>query len=323
MLAVSRLNVWFEGRGSRVHAVRDVSLQLHRGGSLGLIGESGCGKTTTALAILGLLPPNAAVRGQVLFDGEDVLERGEQSCRPHRWVDVAMVFQSAMNALNPVRTIGRQLTEVMEFHGIAAGKNARARTADLLARVGLRSGVASSYPHELSGGMRQRAAIALALSCRPKVLLADEPTTAIDVIAQAQVLELLRRLTIEDHVALLFISHDLAVVAQMCREAAVMYAGKIIESGPIGPLCEDPRHPYTRALLSATPDLEAADKEAIVSLRGSAPRLDRGFSACSFAPRCPRAFAKCQAAEPNLIDLGAGRQAACFLNELPVPAVSR
>lgn len=320
VLEVIDLNVWFSGRDQLVHAVQGVNFQLQAGTSVGLIGESGCGKTTLALAILGLLPANATVSGQVLFSGENILETGEASCRPHRWIDIAMVFQGAMNALNPVRTVGRQLIEVMEFHEIAEGSAARSRMAELLRRVGLRSAVASSYPHELSGGMRQRAAIALALSCRPKVLLADEPTTAIDVIAQAQVLRLLRQVSIEERLALLFISHDLAVVAQMCEAAVVMYAGKIVESAPIQLLCEEPRHPYTSALLSATPDLETPDRTSIVALGGNAPRLDRKIHGCSFAPRCPHAFENCLGTAPNLIDLGAGRQAACFLNEIGLTA---
>lgn len=318
VLQVVDLNIWFQ-RGRRpVHAVRGVTLDLHAGRSMGLIGESGCGKTTLALAILGLLPSNAAISGQVLLGGENILEKGDYTCRPHRWVDIAMVFQGAMNALNPVRTIGRQIVEVMEFHQIATGRAAVDRVLDLLNQVGLRPVIASSYPHELSGGMRQRAAIALALSCRPKVLLADEPTTALDVIAQAQVLRLLRQIAAQQNLAVLFISHDLAVVAQMCDTGSVMYAGKIVESAPLTSLCENPRHPYTRALLAATPDLVKHDKARVSSLKGSAPRLDRAIHGCAFAPRCPQAFATCLDRAPDLIDLGASRRAACFLNELPM-----
>jgi peptide/nickel transport system ATP-binding protein len=323
VLEVVDLNVWFSTHSQRVHAVQGVDLQLSSGSSVGLIGESGCGKTTLALAILGLLPANATLAGQVLFEGKDILENGERSVRPHRWVDIAMVFQGAMNALNPVRTVGRQIVEVIEYHGAAQGKVARSRMSELLGRVGLRSSVANSYPHELSGGMRQRAAIALALSCRPKVLLADEPTTAIDVIAQAQVLRLLQEISVEEHLALLFISHDLAVVAQMCDAAAVMYAGKIVERAPIRLLCDEPRHPYTAALLKATPDLQSQTKQRMAALLGSAPRLDREIVGCSFAPRCPHAFATCLKAAPRLIDLGVERQAACFLNELSLTEAKR
>lgn len=315
VVQVVDLNVWFDTGRQPVHAVRGVNLEMYAGRSMGLVGESGCGKTTLALAILGLLPSNAMVSGQVLLRGQDILAEGELSCRPHRWVEIAMVFQGAMNALNPVRTIGRQIVEVMEFHHVAAGRAAADRMSDLLRRVGLRASVASSFPHELSGGMRQRASIALALSCRPTVLVADEPTTALDVIAQAQVLALLHQISMEENLALLFISHDLPVVAQMCDVASVMYAGKIVESAPIAALCRDPRHPYTRALLLATPDLDSRDKERVVSLKGSAPRLDREIHGCAFAPRCPQAFATCRERAPDLIDLGANRRAACFLNE--------
>ena len=315
VIQVVDLNVWFDMAGQAVHAVRGVSLDLHAGRSMGLVGESGCGKTSVALAILGLLPSNALVSGKVLLMGRDILEGGELSCRPHRWVDVAMVFQGAMNALNPVRTIGRQIVEVMEFHKIATGKAAANRAADLLRRVGLGSSVASSFPHELSGGMRQRALIALALSCRPKVLLADEPTTALDVIAQAQVLKLIYQISKDEDLALLFISHDLAVVSQTCDSASVMYAGKVVESAPIAALTNDARHPYTRALLSATPDLDMERGERPISLKGGAPRLDREIHGCPFAPRCPRVFATCTERPPNLVDLGASHRAACFLNE--------
>lgn len=323
VVQVVDLNIWFVAAGQPVHAVRGVNLDLHPGRSMGLVGESGCGKTSLALAILGLLPSNAIVGGRVLFMGKDILEDGELSCRPHRWVDIAMVFQGAMNALNPVRTIGRQIVEVMEFHKIASGKAAANRVADLLRRVGLTSTVASSFPHELSGGMRQRAVIALALSCRPKVLVADEPTTALDVIAQAQVLRLLNQISNEEDLALLFISHDLAVVAQTCDSASVMYAGKVVESAPLAALSRDPRHPYTRALLSATPDLDSQHRERPLSLKGSAPRLDREIHGCAFAPRCTQAFETCIERSPDLIDLGASRRAACFLNQPEVVGLTR
>src|SRR5207245_190873 len=194
---------------------------------------SGCGKTTTVLALMGLLPPNASVAGSVLLEGEDVLRGGEDSIRPHRWKDVAMVFQGAMNALNPVKTVGSQIVEPIVFHGLASGASARKMARDLLEMVGIAPSRADRFPHEFSGGMRQRAAIAMALACNPKVLLADEPTTALDVMVQAQILELLVRLTEDLGLAMILVTHDLPVVAQVCRRAAVMYAGKVAESGPI------------------------------------------------------------------------------------------
>ena len=256
LLEVRDLHVWFDlPHGGSLHAVQGVSFQLESGGRLGLVGESGCGKTTTVLAVLGLLPSSASVAGQVLFNGEDILAAGEDSIRPHRWVDIAIVFQGAMNALNPVKTVGWQIGEVLELHGVASGDRTRARVGELLESVGIAAERANRYPHEFSGGMRQRAAIAMALACKPSVLIADEPTTALDVMVQAQILELLDSLCRDYGLALLLVTHDLPVVAQLCDQAAVMYAGEIVERGPVETLYHGPCHPYTRLLFAATPDL--------------------------------------------------------------------
>ncbi|HEX2045175.1 MAG TPA: ABC transporter ATP-binding protein [Gaiellaceae bacterium] len=313
VLEVEGLHVWFELDGGReLHAVRGVDLALEGGERLGLVGESGCGKTTTILAVMGLLPPNASVAGRVLLDGEDVLARGERSARPHRWRDVAMVFQGAMNAFNPVQRIGDQIAEPMELHGIAEGKQARRRAAELLERVGIPPARASRYPHEFSGGMRQRAAIAMALACNPKVLLADEPTTALDVMVQAQILEVLTALADDFRLAVVLVTHDLPVVAQVCSRAAVMYAGEIVETGPVDALYHEPRHPYTRLLYAATPELHGAGE--LASIPGTPPRLDRPMAGCPFRPRCDSAFAPCAEVHPPLDAVGAGRAAACHLN---------
>ena len=232
VLKTDDLHVWFDLSGDReLHAVQGVSFELRPGERMGLVGESGCGKTTTILALMGLLPASASVAGRVYLDGEDVLARGEESVSPHRWRDVAMVFQGAMNAFNPVKTIGMQIAEPMELHGTASGRAARAQVRELLELVGISGDRAERYPHEFSGGMRQRAAIALALACQPKVLLADEPTTALDVMVQAQILELLVRLTRDLGLSMILVTHDLPVVAQVCDRAAVMYAGEIVEMG--------------------------------------------------------------------------------------------
>jgi peptide/nickel transport system ATP-binding protein len=314
LLALEDLHVWFDLEGGgELHAVRGVSLSVDPGERLGLVGESGCGKTTTALAILGLLPPNASVSGRVLFDGEDVLAGGEESIRPHRWKDVAIVFQGAMNALNPVRTIGAQIVEALELHEVARGTQARARTAELLESVGIPRQRVERFPHELSGGMRQRAAIAMALACHPKVLIADEPTTALDVMIQAQILELLDSLSREFGLALILVTHDLPVVAQLCDAAAVMYAGEIVERGPVDALYHDPRHPYTRLLFAATPDLDG-DRGEIVSIPGAPPQLDRPLVGCPFQPRCDRAFEPCPTLHPALRTVAERHQAACHLN---------
>ncbi|WP_205856419.1 ABC transporter ATP-binding protein, partial [Phytoactinopolyspora endophytica] len=239
-----------------VHALRGVSMDVSASEGLGLVGESGCGKTTAILALMGLLPPSATVAGEIRLGGDDLLARGEASFRPHRWTDIAMVFQGAMNAFSPVATVGDQIAEPMRVHGVADGKSATRRVGELLDLVGIPPERAKRYPHEFSGGMRQRAAIAMALACEPKVLLADEPTTALDVIVQAQVLDLLDRLRRELGLAVVLVTHDLPVVAQVCQRAAVMYAGEVVENGDIDALHTDPVHPYTRKLFEAARELE-------------------------------------------------------------------
>jgi peptide/nickel transport system ATP-binding protein len=310
LLEVQDLHVWFDlPRDRELHAVQGVSFTVDRGERLGLVGESGSGKTTTILALMGLLPPTASVAGRVLLDGEDVLARGERTVAPHRWKDVAMVFQGAMNAFNPVRRISDQLVEPMELHEIAEGNRAQQRAAELLERVGISSARLRNYPHEFSGGMRQRAAIAMALACGPKLLLADEPTTALDVMVQAQILELLVALANDLGLALVLVTHDLPVVAQTCTAAAVMYAGEIVETGPMDSLYHDPRHPYTRLLFAATPDLESRD--VVASIAGTPPRLDAEIVGCPFQPRCDVAFDRCASERPVLRPVADRQLAAC------------
>jgi len=314
LLEVEDLHVWFDlpgSAGGQVHAAAGVSFALAEGERFGLVGESGCGKTTTILALMGLLPPTASLAGQVRVNGRNILSGGEESVRAHRWTDVAMVFQGAMNALNPVKRIGWQIAEPMAFHGVAHGAAARKRAGELLEMVGISAAAAERYPHEFSGGMRQRASIAMALACEPKVLLADEPTTALDVMVQAQILELLTRLSRELGLALVLVTHDLPVVAQVCDRAAVMYAGEIVETGPMDTLYHAPRHPYTRLLFAATPDLYG--DEAVASIPGTPPRLDRAITGCPFRPRCDSAFEPCADEHPVLRAVGPGHEAACHL----------
>jgi peptide/nickel transport system ATP-binding protein len=321
VLTVSELHVWFELPGGReLHAVRGIDFSVDAGERFGLVGESGCGKTTAMLALMGLLPPNASVAGQVLLDGENLLVRGEESAAPHRWREIAMIFQGAMNAFNPVQTIGDQIVEPMVLHDFAEGKEALARARELLEVVGIPGDRVSRYPHEFSGGMRQRAAIAMALACKPKVLLADEPTTALDVMVQAQILELLIALASDFGLALVLVTHDLPVVAQVCDRAAVMYAGIVAELGSVDRLYHDPRHPYTRLLFAATPDLYGAD--AVASIPGAPPRLDRELIGCPFAPRCDRAFSPCPSVTPRRLEVEPGHVAACHLNDHAVVAAS-
>ena len=318
LLEVEGLHVWFSREDDvDLHAVRGIDLAINSGERLGLVGESGCGKTTTALAIMGLLPPNASVAGSIRFQGEDMLAGGEETVRPHRWVDVAIVFQGAMNALNPVRTVGSQIVEALELHDRATGAGARARTAELLESVGLPAAREARFPHELSGGMRQRAAIAMALACNPKVLIADEPTTALDVMVQAQILELLDSLCRDFGLALILVTHDLPVVAQLCDRGAVMYAGEIAETGTVDALYHEPRHPYTRLLFAATPDL--GGEGDVVSIPGAPPRLDRPLAGCPFHPRCDRVFEPCPTIPPQLKTVATRHAAACHLNDVPAP----
>ena len=322
VLELDDVHVWFdlgEGGGT-LHAVQGVSLSLGPGERVGLVGESGCGKSTTVLAAMGLLPANATVSGRVLLDGVDIMAGGESSFRPHRWVDIAMVFQGAMNALNPVRTVGSQIVEALQLHGRAKGEET-VRAKALLESVGIPAGRAGRYPHELSGGMRQRAAIAMALSCVPKVLIADEPTTALDVMVQAQILELLATICSDFGLALVLVTHDLPIVTQLCGRAAVMYAGEIVEQGPVDALFHEPRHPYTRLLFAATPDLYG-NADEVVSIPGAPPRLDRPLEGCPFQPRCDRAFGRCTAERPALKEVGGGRVAACHLNDVAVRSIS-
>ena len=320
LLEVEGLNVWFDlGDDRELHAVQGVGFALEPGERLGLVGESGCGKTTTVLGLLGLLPPSASVSGSVLLNRVDILAGGEETIRPHRWVDLAIIFQGAMNALNPVKTVGSQIVEVLELHERARGREARARTAELLESVGIPADRAERFPHEFSGGMRQRAAIAMALACNPSVLIADEPTTALDVMVQAQILELLDSLCRDFGLALLLVTHDLPVVAELCDRAAVMYAGEIVEHGPVDALYHDPRHPYTRLLFAATPDLYG--KGVPASIPGAPPRLDRPLVGCPFHTRCDRAFARCVTERPVLKELDGGRSAACHLNDVVAEVV--
>jgi peptide/nickel transport system ATP-binding protein len=314
LLEARDLHVWFDlPHGGQLHAVQGVTFGVDPGERLGLVGESGCGKTTALLALMGLLPPSAQVAGSVTVNGAELLPGGEDAMRPHRWTDVAMVFQGAMNALNPVKTVGSQIVEPMRFHDTATGAEADKQAGELLELVGLPASAAKRFPHEFSGGMRQRAAIAMALACSPKVLLADEPTTALDVMVQAQILQLLEELTKDLGLALVLVTHDLPLVTQVCERAVVMYAGRVAESGTVDRLYHDPRHPYTRLLFAATPDISG--RVDVTSIPGAPPRLDRPIVGCPFAPRCDRVFEPCAVHTPALVSVGDAHEAACHLND--------
>ena len=294
VLEVAGLHVWFDAPDGRsAHAVRGVDLGVEAGERVGVLGESGCGKTTMILAAMGLLPSFASVAGSVHLDGVDVLATGETSARAVRWTHAAMVFQGAMSAMNPVHRVGKQIADPVVFHGQGSPSEARQRTRELLELVGLPASVAGRYPHELSGGMRQRAVIAMALACEPKVLFADEPTTALDVVVQAQIGDLLAELSERLGLALVMVTHDIGMIAETSLRAVVMYAGVVVEDGPTRDVLTAPLHPYTRLLLEATPVVNL--DRPLVSIPGTPPRLDEPLAGCAFAPRCPHAFEACSA----------------------------
>jgi len=261
------------------------------------VGESGCGKTTAILALIGLLPGSASVAGHVYLHDEDVLAKGEETISPHRWNDIAMVFQGAMNAFNPVKTIGTQIAEPMELHGTSTGRAARAQVRELLELVGISGERADRYPHEFSGGMRQRVAIATALLNRPDLIIADEPTTALDVTIQSQILFEVQKLSRETGAAVLWITHDLAVVAELADRVAVMYAGRIVETGTVDDVLDRPRHPYTLGLLGSS-SATVAPGERLKQINGAAPSIDARPSGCPFRPRCERALNLCAEIDP-------------------------
>ena len=288
VLDVRNLSVdYITEEGVVLHAVEDVSFAVEQGCSLGLVGESGCGKTTVMLSILRLLPEaGRIVNGQVLFEGENLLQLSESEMRAVRWPGIAMVFQGAMNALNPVRTVESQIMEVLQLHGLFDNKNAaRQRAGDLLELVGIRAERGAQYPHQFSGGMRQRAMIAMALACMPRVLIADEPTTALDVMIQAQIIELLERLQSELDLSLVLVTHDLGVVAEVCDDVLVMYGGTVAEHACSDTIFNDPMHPYTQRLLQAFPDI-AEPGSQLASIPGYPPPLDDLPPGCRFQPRC-------------------------------------
>ncbi|WP_198021871.1 ABC transporter ATP-binding protein [Algiphilus aromaticivorans] len=311
LLAVRDLRVTLGSRAEPVYALDGVDLQLAAGDSLGIVGESGAGKSQLALALMGLSERHARVEGQIRVAGHDLLAMPVAQRRHLRGPVMAMIFQDPMRALNPYLRVGTQLTEAMAAHGIARGKAARAEALRLLERVRIPQAAERlrQYPHELSGGMRQRVMIAMALSCKPQLLIADEATTALDVTVQAGILALLEELRREDGLALLMISHDLGVIAQSCAHTLVLYAGRVAETGPTQALIAHPHHPYSDGLLRARPSLEARAEAALPAIPGVPPDPRQLTEGCAFAPRCPRADASCRR-QPPLTAMGA-TAAAC------------
>jgi oligopeptide/dipeptide ABC transporter ATP-binding protein len=313
VLVVDNLSVGFPVPGGLRQVVAGIGFSVPAGRTLGVVGESGCGKSMTALAVMGLVPAPGHVGGSVRVEGREMLGQPAAVWRKLRGERMAMVFQEPMTALNPVMQVGRQIAEVMVLHQGLTWKQAGARAVDMLSDVGITSPRerAVAYPHQLSGGMRQRAMIAMALACRPALLIADEPTTALDVTIQAQILDLMLGLQDEIGMAIQFISHNLAVVSEIAHEIIVMYAGRVVERAAADTLFAEPLHPYTLGLIATLPDPAHRAAELPV-IPGGVPNLDSSFAGCRFADRCPRGDATCRRAEPPLEELAPAHWVACF-----------
>jgi oligopeptide/dipeptide ABC transporter ATP-binding protein len=322
LLSVEDLRVEFATARGTVYAVNGISFDVARGETLGIVGESGCGKSVTSLAILGLLGRHGRVAsGRALLDDRDLLTLPDEQLRSVRGREVAMIFQDPMTSLNPVLTVGRQIEEALEAHLGLDGVEATTRAAALLDQVGIPSARMrlKDYPHQFSGGMRQRAMIAIALACEPNLLIADEPTTALDVTIQAQILDLLRVLVAERETALILITHDLGVVAGMCERVHVMYAGTLVETGTAAQVFARPRHPYTLGLLQSVPRLDVGRRQPLRPIEGQPRNMLSPPASCPFAPRCPRRLEVCTEELPMLEEVEPGQRAACF-NPAPADA---
>ena len=297
-----------------VKAAENVSFEVEKGQALGLVGESGCGKTTIALSILKILPPGGRIKsGKIIFDGTDIVPFDDAKMRKIRWKGISIVFQGAMNALNPVFKVGDQIVEAIRLHEPKVSKSEAYRRAEsLLEMVGVDASRVNNYPHEFSGGMRQRALIAMALASNPKVLIADEPGTALDVIVQAQVLQLMRALKEKLGLAMLMISHDLSIIAEVCERVAIMYSGRIVEYGEISTIFKEPLHPYTKGLMGAFPSIKG-ERKKLISIPGQPPDLLHPPKGCRFNPRCPFAMDRCREEDPELKKVGPDHYVSCFL----------
>ena len=312
VLQVKDLTMHYQTRLGTVKAVDGISFELARGEVLGLVGESGCGKTSIAGTLMKLLPDNALiVKGQVLLDGQDLMTMDDTTLRTYRWRRISMIFQAAMNSLDPVHRVGDQIIEAIEAHDMFTTMKEARETVDRLFRlVGLDPGLTDRYPHEFSGGMRQRAVIAMALACQPDVIVADEPTTALDVIVQDRILRQIKEIQTDLNMSMIYITHDIAVVAEITDRIGVMYAGKLVELGSTADVFERPIHPYTKALLSVFPSIRG-EKRPLATLGGEPPNLIDPPTGCRFHPRCPYATAICQQEEPPVV-VRDGHWAACW-----------
>ena len=322
LLDIQELQVHFHTPEGVARAVDRVSLEIGPGETVGLVGESGCGKSVTSLAVLGLIPspPGKIEGGRIVFDDQNLLELGQERMRRLRGSDISMIFQEPMTSLNPVLPIGRQVAEPMMVHQNLSKAVALEKAADYLDRVKIPAARKrlNDYPHHLYGGMRQRVMIAMAMVCNPKLLIADEPTTALDVTIQAQILSLMVGLKEENQMSLLLITHDLGVVAQMANRVVVMYAGQVVEEAAVTDLFDNPFHPYTQGLLQSMPQLgDQRDGQRLNEISGTVPPLTELITGCKFAGRCPHAFDICRQEQPRLVKIENGRQARCWLSEFP------
>ena len=318
LLEVKNLATRFKITGAYVHAVNGISYTLNEGDSLGIVGESGCGKSVGQLSVMRLIPqpPGEIYQGEVVYNGRDLLKLSMDEMRQVRGKEIAMIFQDPMTSLNPVMTIGRQITEMLELHMNMDKKQARARAAELLTMVGIPRAAdrLDDYPHQFSGGMRQRVMIAMALSCVPQILIADEPTTALDVTIQAQIVDLVKKLRDELGMAIVWITHDLGVVARLVKNVIVMYAGFIIERSPVDDLYLHPSHPYTLGLLGSLPRLDDNERHRLVSIDGAPPDLVDLPKGCPFYPRCTFRIDRCKEENPPLMPVGPAHETACWVD---------
>ncbi len=321
VLRIRNLKTWFKTELGEAHAVDGVSLDIPAGKTVALVGESGCGKSVTALSAMRLIPqpPGRYVDGEILLDGQDVMKLTEKQMRGLRGNEISMIFQEPMTSLNPVFRVGSQIGSAIRVHKKVSKKEARDQTIELLSKVGIPSPEdrVDDYPHQMSGGMRQRVMIAMALACGPRLLIADEPTTALDVTIQAQILELLQQLQAETGMAMLLITHDLGIVAETAEDVAIMYAGKIVEHAPVRDLFGAPKHPYTIGLFESLPSVHQ-DRERLYTIRGNVPAATNFPSGCRFHPRCPHVMDVCPRREPSLDAIVANHQAACWLHDKDV-----
>ena len=321
LLEIKDLNVGFRTYGGTIKAVRDVSLDVAEGECVAIVGESGCGKSVTAKSIMMLNPQGSYESGEVILDGIDVTKLGDKELQAIRGDKVSMIFQDPMTSLNPTMTVGKQIAEVLTKHQGMNKKDALKAAEDYLRMVGIANPEKriKEYPDSLSGGMRQRVMIAMAMCCNPKLLIADEPTTALDVTVQAQILELMQELQHETNTAIILITHDLGVVANMAERVMVFYAGKVVENGSTDSVFYHPKHPYTWGLLKSMPKLNAKTKEELISIEGTPPDLFAPPQGCAFAARCEYAMNICKEKQPPFVDVGEGHCAACWLNMKEVP----